>query len=285
MNKRKCFPQTCELSVKRRRVQECPPSSQTPDQGAWDEIPYVVLLHIFKHLDSKSRCAASTVCKRWNFAFKNASLWRSVALTIGGLNAKHTAFKCIRFLKLFGPHLRELRISCQVLSYSNSLLITDTLHAMFLLLPESGLRVLVLDNLEADNHECWRYPRLAASLVTSLVNFVDSQRSLEQFSMKSAKFEEQNGIRLLQALGQPSASNLSSLDLEAFFSEHVSVANCAAFKTALTTFSHVETLALNYWYLSDELMKQMALAFRRLKRLKVTCLWDSDNDGMLLRHS
>ncbi|XP_059178468.1 F-box only protein 39-like [Physella acuta] len=260
---------------KRKRIRKT--TTQLQAITSWDQTPYLVLLEVFKHLSDKSRCVASQVCRAWNNAFKNPSLWRSKSFVVGGPNAQNAAFRAIQFTKLFGHNLQELRITCRHLTSSTCKLIIENLEAVFLLLAASRLRLLVVAELELDRF--WRYPNLRTSAAICLVNFIQSQSGLEEFAMKSAQFSLQQGVCLLDVLAAASGPKITTLDIEDFFSNQNAVGVFGAFKTVLLKFENLSSLALNYCYLSDELMEHLALVLKgRLKRFTIRANHDEPGE-------
>lgn len=48
----------------------------------WDQLPELILIQIFSHLDRGDRASVSQVCRSWNLALSSPVLWRSVTVLI-----------------------------------------------------------------------------------------------------------------------------------------------------------------------------------------------------------
>lgn len=81
----------------------------------WKFLPYPVLVEIFYSLDDGDRFNMALVCKNWQLAFSDPSLWRVREFRFGGIRAtnRREVDSSLRFLKTFGQHLRSLCLTCE----------------------------------------------------------------------------------------------------------------------------------------------------------------------------
>ena len=106
----------------------------------------------------------------------------------------------------------------------------------------------------------WRITVIANRLTSSLTRFLRKQDCLHTFDMCHAGLMLENGLKILQAMaGKPYQPNyrMHDLNLEDFFTPRISVFRVEKFTAIIGCFHRLNTLSLNYNYLSEEILQTL----------------------------
>ncbi|XP_038615605.1 F-box only protein 39 [Tachyglossus aculeatus] len=227
----------------------------------WIRLPDVCLQRVFWWLGDRDRSRASLVCRKWNQIMYSAHLWRHRTITFSGRPSRSHATEfesALWYIKKFGKYLEHLEI--KFMNPYNSLLTKKFQLTMRGLLSYLGrcnnrLKSLSIQHLELDRM-VWR-SHIRTSFVKSLSFFLRKMsKHLDCLNLRGAKVSLDQGCSILASLSHlQSASFASVLNIEDYFSHHLSVYGYPQFNDIMDTFRRLAVLTLNYNCVSDELLE------------------------------
>ncbi|XP_059153091.1 F-box/LRR-repeat protein 3-like isoform X2 [Physella acuta] len=252
-------------------------------QPDWSQLPYDILLHVFRYLSNSDKYHAALTCKSWLRPLSVPSLWQSGDFNFNSKNDE----KAIRFVKISGKTLRHINVECRandysVLGYERSASCTELLYQFLANLVNSRNRQILtfkLTNLCSLKINGIREQSRSFSEVSHLLGQVlyDQQQlrlldlSNSQKSVKhrgNACFTVDEGMRLLNAASKNCANTLQKLTIARFVSLK-DLSFLPQLRSAIAGFSKLSDLDLSYGYLEDDLLLSLANTTTSLKVITV----------------
>lgn len=223
------------------------------DYSLWNHLPDVAIIEVFKYLNDKDKANAALTCKNWARLFQTPCLWRHRHLDMGGYKASSNGLRAYQFAEKFGNYVRYLSISCSHPSYHTTKIFQKAMEDLLFKLRQSSLIEFELERLELDRF--WKYEASRDRLISSLAKFFKGQRCLQIFDMTSAQFPVPGGCRVIEAVGNQSGAKVEYLYIEDFFHSRLAVFQVKRFRTAISRFSNLHYIALNYNCISEEILE------------------------------
>ncbi|XP_030392025.1 F-box only protein 39-like [Gopherus evgoodei] len=229
-------------------------------QSGWAYLPSVCLSHVFWWLDDRDRSQAALVCKRWNQAMYSGSLWRTRTIIFSGRPSRSNTSEfesALWYVKRFGKYLEHLEI--KFLNPYNAVLTRKfqvTMRGLLSRLGKCNTRLvsLTIQHLELDRL-VWRNI-IKNQFIKNLIIFLKRMGThLVHLSLKGARVKLEEGCELLSSLSYlKNKSFASEINIEDFFSHHLSIYSSPLFHQTMSTFCNLVILTLNYNCISDELL-------------------------------
>ncbi|XP_077021722.1 F-box only protein 39 isoform X2 [Tamandua tetradactyla] len=233
------------------------------DQSCWATLPDVCLRRVFWWLGDKDRSRAALVCKKWNQMMYSADLWRYRTITFSGrLSRVHASEfeSALWYVKKFGRYMEHLEI--KFLNPYNTLLTKKfqvTMRGLLNCLGKTNnrLKSLSIQHLELDRL-IWRNT-IRNSFIKSLSIFLKKMgKHLSYLNLKGARLTVEQGCHVLNSLSYlRNESMASELNIEDYFSHHLSVYSSPQFNRTMAMFHGLMALTLNYNCISDELLENL----------------------------
>ncbi|KAJ8044071.1 F-box only protein 39 [Holothuria leucospilota] len=108
-----------------------------------------------------------------------------------------------------------------------------------------------------------------SGVIRSLKRFMRQQRKMRALDLSFNSMTEEEGVTLLTSIASTRSSDkLESLNIEELFKGKERVFECRAFIDAMTQFSNLSVLVMNYNCLSDNLLCAMADSVHSIGQLK-----------------
>lgn len=230
-------------------------SSVDADCGSgWKYAPQVVLVKIYFFLNDTDRAVMARVCRNWSLAFEAGCLWRRRRFEMGGYRARTAEFQASGFAEKFGQHLRYLTISCNHPSLVTCKIFQRAMEAFLPKLQRKAkLKEFRFSRLEMDRY--WRYEQLKEKLILTLTRFLRQQFCLRVLDLSYSQFYLSAGLRIIESVGLSCGHCLRRLMMEDIFHSRLTVYSGLRYKRAMSRFTNLRTLSLNYGYLSDDVME------------------------------
>ncbi|MEE6468919.1 hypothetical protein FKM82_008420 [Ascaphus truei] len=229
-------------------------------QSCWADLPEVCLRKVFWWLVDMDRSNAALVCRKWNQIMYCAALWKSRTIIFRGRPSINNTTECqtaVWYVRRFGRYLEHLEI--RFLNPYSALLTRRFQITMRSLLSNLGksnkrLKSLSIQHLELEKL-VWRNT-IRNSFVRSLSFFLKKVgRHLEYLNLKGARMTLEQGCAILESLSYfRNVTHATELNIEDFFSHHISVYSNTLFNRIMSTFQNLQTLNLNYNCISDNLL-------------------------------
>ncbi|KAH9518940.1 hypothetical protein Btru_008749 [Bulinus truncatus] len=224
--------------------------AELADEKPWDRLPYNVLVNVCRFLQGKDRSRMAFVCRAWNEATKNPSLWRSHVFY---LYSNNEAPRGLSWLSTRVNHLRHATIMC----FGNF----DRYRDQFL----KALQRANLLDLDINGTAYWWSATTGRAncsrVVAKIVRLLKTQRKLVGFQMRQAMLDFKTGMGVLDAVSVASGDTLLRLGLEDFFGDDI-VLNVPSmpekFTECIMKFPKLNDLTINYEYLTDNLLHWLA---------------------------
>ncbi|XP_059179302.1 F-box only protein 39-like [Physella acuta] len=226
-----------------------PPRPLEATHASWAKLPYVVLVRVLSLLPDKNIWVASQVCKDWRNAARDPSLWR-VGYFMIGPNSLNSVTRLVQFAGVHGKHVKVMKITWGTFT---SKLLKRTVHSLFAAIEPTRLKVFDLEEVD------WKRfgIKVRTEILDGLKKVLSVQDSLEELSMRRIRLEVQAGAELLQIV----TDKLTNLDIVDYFDDKGAVSFAPEFGTALSKFVNLKILALNYCYLSGQILEHFATIF------------------------
>ncbi|XP_005298982.2 F-box only protein 39 [Chrysemys picta bellii] len=231
-----------------------------PEQSCWAYLPDVCLSNMFWWLDDRDRSRAALVCKKWNQAMYSGSLWRTRTITFSGRPSRSNTSEfesALWYVKRFGKYLEHLEI--KFLNPYNAVLTRKFQVTMRGLLSRLGkcnsrLVSLTIQHLELDRL-VWKNG-IRTQFIKNVSTFLKRMsKHLDYLNLKGARVMLEEGCELLSSLSYlKNKSFASEINIEDFFSHHLSIYSSPLFHQTMSTFRNLVILTLNYNCISDELL-------------------------------
>ena len=230
--------------------------SKQMDERVWSCLPETALVEIYLCLHDRDRINMALTCKNWNKVFDFPRLWRSRFLELGGYRARLNGDRACQFAEMHGAHIRYLYLSCNHPSSHTCKVIQATVEDFFEKIDYANLIRFELERLNLNRF--WKFENLKEKVVNSFVRFFSGQRNMVHFDMMAAHLTLTSGCRILEAIGSASGSTIKELDLEDFFQSRLAMFQVKRFRNALSRFTNLSYMSINYSCLSDDVFECMA---------------------------
>ncbi|XP_067930795.1 F-box only protein 39-like [Watersipora subatra] len=204
-------------------------ASESILNGPWARLPQPIVVQIMSYLNNKSKLNMALTCKAWSQLLSSARLWRNLILELSSFQT--ISKSTVQFSKMY-----------------------------------SQLKVFRMHYMELDRY--WRYEKRREKLVNSLAQFLSAQRKLKAFVMNNAQTEVTQGCHILESAAKYSSNQIELLNLEDFFQSRVAAFRVPRYITAINRFTCLKQFFLNYNYLNEDIIDQLA-AYAKLHILSI----------------
>ncbi|KAH3815899.1 hypothetical protein DPMN_144435 [Dreissena polymorpha] len=226
----------------------------------WSDIADTALIGIFSRLSDLDRLNAACTCKNWYRLFSTSALWRWRRVKFDTASPELTAEREIKFLDKFGHCLNKLSISLGRPNFKTCMTISKAAGVYFQRMHSRNdirLRILELEGLHMEQR--WHFALSRNRLVSSLCKMIRKQKYIESIYMASARMRLVDGSRILEALAKgATGSTIKNIYMEDFFEHNVFPFRYERFVTAMSKFSSLESLNINYRYINGVMLRNMA---------------------------
>ncbi|KAM8819575.1 F-box only protein 39-like [Rhynchonycteris naso] len=237
--------------------------NQPQDQSCWATLPDVCLQRVFWWLGDMDRSRAALVCRKWSQLMYSADLWRYRAISFSGRPSRfHTPefVLALWYVKKFGRYLEHLEINfpnpySAVLTKKFQVIMQGLLSSLGK--SNNRLKSLSIQHLQMDRL-VWKNS-IRSSFINSLSFFLTKMgKHLDYLNLKGARLTVEQGCYVLNSLSYlKNESMTSELNIEDFFSHHLTVYSNPQFNKTMATFHNLASLTLNYNCISDELLENL----------------------------
>lgn len=244
----------------------------------WDQLPELILIQVFGHLDRGDRVSAGQVCRSWSSAMSSPILWRSVTVLID--RDLRADFRLAEELAVkYGQHMRSLE-----LAWSRSYILPRETHAAHNIQAEAGAEFLaVIRTKDVQLKELvltnWVFSYKwgdRCKLLYALANFLRSQYNLETLSLLNANFGISDVLRLLGTVARGCSERLVSLDLRGAFRQWQTPHSNPRYLRLLGRFHALTILKLDYPAVSDYTLNTLANGAPKVLKILHISVRDSD---------
>lgn len=228
--------------------------------GTWNDIPDIALIYIYSCLTDTDKLNVATTCKNWNRLFSTAALWRKRRVKFSAVTPELTTEKEIKFLDKFGHCLNKLSLNLGRPTCRSCMEISKAVECYLQKIcsrNDINIRELDLESLHMEQH--WHFILSRNRVITALCKMIRRQKSIEAVYMAGARMRLVDGCRVLEALAKGRSRNtIKSLYLEDFFETSMVPFRHQRYVSAMSKFSVLEELHINYRYLSAEVIRNIA---------------------------
>lgn len=245
----------------------------------WDQLPELILIQIFSHLDRGDRASVSQVCRSWNLALSSPVLWRSVTVLIDRDLRGNFPLAGELAVK-YGQHMRSLE-----LAWSRSYILPRETRAARNIQAEAGADFLAV--VRAKNVQLkeliltnWVFSYKwgdRGKLLYALANFLGCQYNLETLSLLNANFGVSDVLRLLGTAARGCSEKLASLDLRGAFRQWQTPHSNPRYLRLLGRLHALTVLKLDYPAISDHTLNALANGAPKVLKTLHISIRDSDS--------
>ncbi|XP_035741815.1 F-box only protein 39-like [Vespa mandarinia] len=245
----------------------------------WDQLPELILIQIFSHLDRGDRASVSQVCRSWNLALSSPVLWRSVTVLIDRDLRGNFPLAGELAVK-YGQHMRSLE-----LAWSRSYILPRETRAARNIQAEAGADFLAV--VRAKNVQLkeliltnWVFSYKwgdRGKLLYALANFLGCQYNLETLSLLNANFGVSDVLRLLGTAARGCSERLASLDLRGAFRQWQTPHSNPRYLRLLGRLHALTLLKLDYPAISDHTLNALANGAPKVLKTLHISIRDSDS--------
>ncbi|XP_041363656.1 F-box only protein 39-like [Gigantopelta aegis] len=219
------------------------------DDHMWSNLPDTALIEIYLCLQDPERVNMSMTCKNWNRIFSSPCLWRTWYIELGGYNYISTGERICKFADGHGDHPKYLFLSYDHRRHHTCKIIQRTIDDFL-----DKIQNAKLVNFEFQNAS-FMFETLKENVVDSFARFFRGQTNMVDFNMERSHLSLTSGCRILHAIGSASGNTIRNLDIEDFFDSMLAMFQVKQFINALSKFTNLSFLALNYNCLSDDILE------------------------------
>ncbi|XP_059153093.1 uncharacterized protein LOC131938886 [Physella acuta] len=271
--------------IKRAAAEFVGGGTKQPD---WSQLPFEVLLHVFRYLSNRDKVHAALTCKSWLRPLSVPSVWETGDFNIDS----ESDDKAIRFMKKVGRSLRHIRADCRAGEYDvwanrSRASCTDKLYQFLANLLNSrnhqiwtfrltNICSLENDGIRAKSRSFSEVAQLLAKVLYDqqqlrVLDLSNSQKSVKHRGY--AGFTVHEGMKLLNAASKNCANTLRKLAISRLVRLIDIYPNDLSFlpqfRSAIAGFSKLSDLDLSYGYLEDDLLLSLARTTTSLKVITV----------------
>lgn len=179
--------------------------------------------------------------------------------------------QCLGFSSTQGRHLRYLTVVCRHPSYTTCKRFQRTMTSFLAhLYGKAKLQTFHINFMEFDRF--WRYDKLTKNLITSLTRFLKGQKRLRVFEMANAQLSLTHGCRVLDSLGYGNGDTLEEFDMSDFFHSRLAVFRDERYAAAMSWFTSLTKLSMNYNCLSDDILEMLCTNCAN-RYIRFSCFW------------
>ncbi|XP_059153089.1 F-box/LRR-repeat protein 21-like [Physella acuta] len=270
--------------IKRAAAEFVGGGTKQPD---WSQLPYEILLNVFRYLSNSDKYHAALTCKSWLRPLSEPSVWQSGDFVFDSESDE----KAITFVKITGKSLRHIHAECKVVEpetwdddgsatctgmYQFLANLLNSRNQQLLTFKLTNLCILEIDGDRANS-------RSFSEVVELLTKVLEVQQQLRVLDLSNSNKSRKNcredhptvdqGMRLLHAASKNCANTLQKLTIARFVSLIDIYPNDLSFlpqfRSAIAGFSKLSDLDLSYGYLEDDLLLSLARTTTSLKVITV----------------
>ncbi|XP_064640885.1 F-box only protein 39-like [Lineus longissimus] len=231
-----------------------------PDQPQWDKLPDLVVVSIFSYLSLSDRARMALTCRRWAGLYHAPGLWKKASVDFCSHRLTNSELKC---LYRHSQHIRSMEIILWKNFGFNNKLSLKHVPQLVKVLSCSELNDLDLGCLRVGAHG--RNWPTASLTVSTLVNFLTSQKRLKTVKLSNLRIEEEEGLTILSALAAQNQMSVSTLDITSLFQKSAKLER--KFVNVMSVFTNLTEFHINYSYISDDLVEGIATRCGKSLRL------------------
>jgi len=259
----------------------------------WGNLPHVVLVNIFENLEEATLLLAQYTCKRWyDVIHHSASLWREKSFRFSGVDPRgltHAPYKfATQFTKTFGKYLQTLEFNLfNPVSSSVCKKFQKCLKVCLNNLVKNKAKVVELSipHLQLDRWQWMLYREDFCSILAAF--FRRGQHTIEIMRLEGARAYFDDGYKVLYAMGYNTGATIVDLNIEDMFSSRQPIFEIPQFVGCFKNFPRLESLIMNYSYLSEDLLETLAnaLQYSSLMQLLLKVVQHEPHDQVIWGHS
>ncbi|XP_059140897.1 F-box only protein 39-like isoform X2 [Physella acuta] len=245
-------------------------------ESVWPQLPFQVLIDIFKNLSNRDKFNAAMTCKAWVPLLDVPALFTTGHFLFQSDDVK----RALLFARARGKWLRHVYADCFKLPNDDDVpfkpgpceppgielmyqFIASLLHCRNNKLNTISLKnIKFLKTFSDDGKE-----RPKSHLLRIITTLVEAQQQLRELDLTNASLEIDKGSKLLQAASRSCSKTLHKLAIDRFI--QLNRQDLTAFKAALYSFENLYELEVGYDFLSDTFLKDLAGTSRCSLRLQV----------------
>ncbi|XP_059153079.1 uncharacterized protein LOC131938875 [Physella acuta] len=272
-------PVSCDVTLKDQAVKF---------QPDWSQLPYDILLHVFRYLSNSDKFHAALTCKSWLRPLSVPSLWQSGDFVFDSKSDE----KAITFINITGKSIRHIHAECKEVKTVNMDLECrpSSSEKMYLFLATIlnsdnhqllTFRLKNLNNLEVYYGE--ERSKSLSEVATLLTKVLKVQRQLRvldlsnsQNSVKSfldVSLTVYEGIKLLSAAAEHCATTIQKLAIARLIclknNNRNNLSQIPGFRSAISGFNKLSELDLSHSYINDDLLLSLARTTTSLKLITI----------------
>ncbi|XP_059153060.1 F-box only protein 39-like [Physella acuta] len=237
----------------------------------WSQLPYEILLKVFRYLSNSDKYHAALTCNSWLRPLSEPSLWHSGNFVF---NAKSDE-KAIKFAKINGKSLRHIQTECS--ENADETAGTANLYSFLSNLINSRNHQLLtfkLTNLAlAQKTVDGEFMRDVSDVTKLLKKLLKGQLQLRELDLRNSQLSVKAGLKVLKAASKNCAKTIQKLTIDRLLVYQVNNHYVGDdFVAAIACFSNLADLELSYDYLCDDLLLRLAQTTRSLKVLTVRAI-------------
>ncbi|XP_059153082.1 F-box/LRR-repeat protein 21-like isoform X3 [Physella acuta] len=265
------------------------------NQPDWSQLPYEILLHVFRYLSNSDKYHAALTCKSWLRPLSVPSVWQSgdfvfdnksdekaiIFVNMTGKTLRHINVQCIAsdnhymcsFLAFKGD---EGPASCTAKMYQFLATLLNSQNHRILTFKLTNLFSLKINGLSAKSMSFSEVAQLLTKVLEDqqqlrVLDLSNSQKSVKHRWVDS--FTVNEGLKLLNAASKNCANTLQELAIARFVCLKDIYPNDLSFlpqfRSAIAGFSKLSDLHLSYGYLEDDLLLSLSRTTTSLKVITV----------------
>ncbi|XP_059153081.1 uncharacterized protein LOC131938876 isoform X2 [Physella acuta] len=258
------------------------------NQPDWSQLPYDILLHVFRYLSNSDKYHAALTCKYWLRPLSEPSRWQSGDFVFDNKSDE----KAIIFVNMTGKTLRHINVKCiasnkhscgdegrasctaKMYQFLANLLNSQNHHILTFKL--TNICSLEIGGISAKSRSFSEVAQLLTQVLYDqqqlrVLDLSNSQKSIKHRGY--ACFTVNEGLELLNSASKNCANTLQKLaisrlvSLDAIYKNDLSY--LPQFRSAIAGFSKLSELDINFCYMEDDLLLSLAMSTTTLKVIKV----------------
>ncbi|KAK0083707.1 hypothetical protein PV325_008378 [Microctonus aethiopoides] len=245
----------------------------------WDQLPELILMQIFSHLDCQDRVNVDRTCQAWSHGLAMPMLWRSITIIIDR-DLRDDLPSTKELMAKYGQHMKNLKLTWSR-PYMLPREIRDTSNIKakeginFLAIIKSKdvqLTTLILTDWFFGTN--WNH---RSKLLYALAHFLRYQRKLELLSLINANLSINDVLRLFRAVSWSCGNTLKYLDIRGAFKDWQAPHSNSRYLRYLSRLHTLTTFQLDYPALSDHALNCLASTETKLLKNLHISIRDSDS--------
>ncbi|OWF44918.1 F-box only protein 39-like [Mizuhopecten yessoensis] len=226
------------------------------EKSVWENLPDVAMIEVFKLLRDPDKANLALTCTNWARLFYTPSLWRNRHFDMGGYKCHTNGVRANKFADQLGAYVEYLSITCSHPSYHITKAFQESMEDLLVKFRGSQLKEFEMERLELDRF--WKHDSARDKFMNSFVKFFKTQKRLKVFDMTAAQCVLTGGLKIIEAVGQKSGKTLEEIYIEDFFPARFTVYSVERFQMALSFFTNLSYIAVNYHCISEEIIEMFS---------------------------